>query len=306
VGFARGGFFGTIAGMSHAPQVVRGQFMGVTVPLQAARFVVLPLPYERTTSYKKGTRRGPAALLKGSLGVEVFDEELGRNTYLDGIHTRPARRLSGPAPRVFARVADEVARLAAMPGKTLFCVGGEHSLSHATIPPFLRRYPGLGVLHFDAHADLRPSYEGSRYSHACAMYPISQECRVVQVGIRSIGEDEAHLVGRGHVRTFLWHEHRDMRKLIPRVLKALPPLVYLSIDMDGFDPAVVPGVGTPQPGGYLWHEALELFRAVIAKKRVVGVDVMELCPLRDTVASELATAKLVYRLMGYLAARVRR
>jgi agmatinase len=280
--------------------------MDAGVPLAQARFVVLPLPFERTTSYKKGTRQGPAALLEGSLGVELYDEELGRLTYKDGIHTLPAMRLSGPAQRVFPRIEAEVARLAALPGKTLFCVGGEHSLSHATIPPFIRRYPGLGVLHFDAHADMRPSYEGSRYSHACAMHPISKKCRVVQVGIRSIGEEEAHLTGRGNVKTFLWHEHRDMRKLIPLVLKNLPPLVYFSIDMDGFDPAVVPGVGTPQPGGYLWHEALELFRAVIAKRCVVGVDVMELCPLKDTVASELAAAKLMYRLMGYLAVKSRR
>jgi agmatinase len=280
--------------------------MGVTAPLEKARFVVLPLPYERTTSYKKGTVQGPEALIEGSFGVEVFDEELSRRTYLEGIHTLPAMRLSGPAPQVFARIEKAVARLAAMREKTLFCVGGEHSLSHATIPPFLRLYPGLGVLHFDAHADMRPSYEGSPYSHACALYPASRKCRVVQVGIRSIGEDEAHLVGRGNVKTFPWHEHRDMDRLIPSVLKNLPPTVYLSIDMDGFDPAVIPGVGTPQPGGYLWHEALELFRTVIAKKRVVGVDVMELCPLKDTVASELATAKLIYRLMGYLALKSRR
>jgi len=283
-----------------------GRFLGVGVSLERARFVVLPLPFERTTSYKKGTKRGPAALLRGSLGVELFDEELGRQTSLGGIHTLPAMRLSGPGRKVFPRIEAEVSRIAGMPGKTLFCVGGEHSLSHATIPPFLRRYPGLGVLHFDAHADLRPQYAGSQYSHACAMYPVSKKCRVVQVGIRSVGEDEAHLVDRGNVKTFLWHEHRDMRRLIPKVLKVLPPLVYLSMDMDGFDPAVVPGVGTPQPGGYLWHEALELFRAIIKKKLVVGVDVMELCPLKDTVASELATAKLMYRLMGYLAAKPRR
>ena len=277
--------------------------MDMSVPLANARFVVLPLPFERTTSYKQGTAKGPAALLKGSLGVELYDEELGRLTYKDGIHTVPAMRISGPASKVFSRIEQEVSRLAAMPGKTLFCVGGEHSLSHATIPPFLRRYPGLGVLHFDAHADLRPSYEGSTYSHACAMHPISKECRVAQVGIRSIGEEEVHLAGRGNVRTFLWHKNRDMRRLIPQVLRVLPPLVYLSIDMDGFDPTVVPGVGTPQPGGYLWHEALSLFRAIIEAKRVVGVDVMELCPLKDTVASELATAKLMYRLMGYLAVK---
>jgi agmatinase len=282
------------------------QFMNAGVPLARARFVILPLPFERTTSYKKGTERGPAAMLEGSLGVELYDEELDRLTYKDGIHALPAMRLAGPAPKIFPRIEAEVARIAGMPGKTLFCVGGEHSLSHATIPPFIRRYPGLGVLHFDAHADLRPSYQGSAYSHACAMHPISRRNRVVQVGIRSIGEDEARFVGRGNVKTFLWHEHRDMRRLIPLVLKALPPLVYLSIDMDGFDPAVIPGAGTPQPGGYLWHEALELFRAVIRSRRVVGADVMELCPLKDTVASELATAKLIYRLMGYLAVKAAR
>ncbi len=275
--------------------------MDMGVPLERARFVILPLPFERTTSYKKGTRRGPAALLEGSLGVELYDEELRRLTYKDGIHTLPAPRLDGPAPKVFPRIEDAVSRIAAMPDKTLFCVGGEHSLSQATIPPFLRRYPGLGVLHFDAHADLRISYGGSRYSHACAMYPVSRTNRVVQVGIRSVGEDEARFVDRGRVKTFLWHEHRDMRRLIPRVLRALPPRVYLSIDVDGFDPAVIPGTGTPQPGGYLWHEALDLFRAVIRSRRVVGVDVMELSPLKDTVSSELAAAKLVYRLMGYLA-----
>ena len=280
--------------------------MGVGVSLEASRFVVLPLPFERTTSYKKGTVRGPAALLQGSLGVELFDEELGRQTYREGIHTLAPLRLRGAAPEVFPRVEAAVSRIARMPGKTLFCVGGEHTLSHATIPPFLRLHPGLGVLHFDAHADLRLSYQGSQHSHACALYPISRQCPVVQVGIRSIGEDEAHLAGTGKVSTFLWHEHRDMGRLIPRVLKLLPPVVYMSIDLDGFDPAVVPGVGTPQPGGYQWLEALDLFRAVIASRRVVGFDIMELCPLKDTVASELAAAKLMYRLMGYLAGEDRR
>jgi len=279
------------------------QFLGTQTPLNRSRFLVLPLPYERTTSYKQGTARGPAALLEGSLGLELYDEELGRLTFRDGIHVLPPAPCSGPTERVFARIEATVARLAAMPGKTLFCVGGEHSLSHATIPPFIKRYPGMGVLHFDAHADMRPDYQGSHRSHACAMYPISRQCRVVQMGIRSVGADEAHLVGRGNVKTFLWHEHRDMRALLPKVLRLLPPLVYLSIDLDGFDPSVIPGVGTPQPGGYLWHEALELFRAVIAHKTVVGVDIMELCPLKDTVASELAASKLVYRLMGYLSAR---
>ncbi|HAM34394.1 MAG TPA: agmatinase [Elusimicrobia bacterium] len=291
-----------LSALQPAGETRAGHFMGVAAPLKKARFVVLPLAYERTTSHKKGTCRGPAALLEGSLGVELFDEELGRQTYSGGIHTLRPPRLAGPAHRVFARIAATVARIAAMPDKTLFCLGGEHSLSHATIPPFLRRYPDLGVLHFDAHADMRPEYEGSPLNHACAMYPISRQCPIVQVGIRSVAEEEAHLLNRGRVSTFLWHEHRDMRRLIPQVLRRLPPTVYLSIDLDGFDPAAMPGVGTPQPGGYLWHEALALFKAVIASKKVVGAEIMELCPLQDTVSSEVAAAKLIYRLMGYLQA----
>ncbi|MDD5655715.1 MAG: agmatinase [Elusimicrobia bacterium] len=286
-----------------AGPVVRNQFMGVRAPLKDARFVVLPLPYERTTSYKTGTGRGPQALLEGSLGVELFDEELRRQTYLDGLHTLRPPRLDGPVEDCFSRVEAAVERIIGMPGKVLFCVGGEHSLSQATIPPFARRYPGLGVLHFDAHADLRDEYEGSRRNHACALYPISRSNRIVQIGIRSVAEEEAHLLDRDRVKSFLWHSHRDMRRLIPKILRLLPARVYLSIDLDGFDPAVMPGAGTPQPGGFLWHEALDVFRAVIAAKTVVGVDIMELCPLKDTVIAELTAAKLMYRLMGYLAAK---
>lgn len=286
-----------------AGEVVPGRFLGIDAPADTARFAVLLLPFERTTSYKKGTGRGPAALVDGSLGIELWDEEIGRQTYKSGIHTVALPpRPNEDATRYFPRVDAQVRRLISRPERTLFAIGGEHSLSQAVIPPFIDRYKGLSVLHFDAHADMRPTHEGSRHNHACAMYPVSRRCRVVQVGIRSIAEEEAHLLA-GNVRTFPMWENRDLRRLIPKVLKALTDTVYISIDLDGFDPAVIPGVGTPQPGGFSWFEGLDLFRAVIARKNVVGVDVMELCPLKDTVVSELAAAKLVYRLMGMLAAR---
>ena len=282
--------------------------MGVRAPLEKARFVLLPLPYERTTSYKKGTANGPSSLIEGSLGVELWDEEVALQTYTEGIHTLPAPEgaASAPAEDYFPKISAAVESVVAMRSKTLFSIGGEHSLSQAVIPPFARAYPGLSILHFDAHADMRPSYEGSPYNHACAMYPISKLCKIVQVGIRSIAEEEAHLVNAGNVLTLPIHENRDMSKLIPRVLTALSHTVYISIDLDGFDPAVIPGVGTPQPGGFSWYEGLELFRSVIAAKRVVGVDIMELCPLKDNVVSELAAAKLAYRLMGYISAQEKR
>ncbi len=292
--------------LAPAGEIVPGQFLGVGAPLPEARFAVLLLPYERSTSYKKGTKRGPQALLEGSLGLELWDEEIGRQTYREGIHTLSLPPGPSPAERYFPRVGAMVESLLSA-DRTLFAIGGEHSLSQAVIPPYIRRFQRLGrrlsVFHFDAHADMRPAYEGSPHNHACAMYPISRLCRVVQAGIRSIAEEEAHLVNAGNVITFTRHDNPDVSRLLARVLKSLTDDVYISIDLDGFDPAVIPGVGTPQPGGFSWSEGLELFRAVISAKNVVGVDVMELCPLKDTVTSELAAAKLVYRLMGMLAAK---
>jgi agmatinase len=285
-----------------AGEPVPGQFLGVTAPLKDARFAVLLLPFEKTTSHRKGTGKGPAALLAGSMGLELYDEELRAQTYRAGIHTLTLPPGRQDAAAYFPLVRREVSRLLDM-GKTVFSVGGEHSLSQATIPPHLERWPGLSVLHFDAHADLRPSYEGSAHNHACALYPASRRCPVVQVGIRSVAEEEAHLVGAGKVTTFLMHEHRDVPSLIPKVLKALTGDVYLSLDLDGFDPSVAPGVGTPQPGGFLWHEALDLLRTVVQGRRVVGADIMELCPSPNDVSSELAASKLMYRLMGWLLAR---
>ncbi|MBI5622521.1 MAG: agmatinase [Elusimicrobia bacterium] len=263
---------------------------------------MLLLPFERTTSHRKGTGQGPAALLAGSLGLELFDEELGRQTYKAGIHTMslPSGRLSAEA--YFPKVSAAVSRLLKL-GKTVFSVGGEHSLSQAIIPPHLERWPDLSVLHFDAHADLRPTYEGSPHNHACAMFPVSRLCPVTQVGIRSVGEEEAHLVGQGKVTTFFMHEHRDLKALTRKVLASLKGTVYLSLDLDGFDPSVVPGVGTPQPGGFGWYEALDLLRAVFMSRRVVGADIMELCPGKHEVSSELAASKVLYRLMGWMLAR---
>lgn len=262
---------------------------------------MLLLPFEKTTSHRKGTRLGPSRLIEGSLGLELFDEELQRQTYKAGIHTLSLPPSGRNAAGYFPKVRAEVSRLLGK-GKTVFSVGGEHSLSQATIPPHLERWPDLSILHFDAHADLRPTHEGSPFNHACALYPASRQAPVVQVGIRSVAEEEAHLVGAGKVTTFLMHEHRDIRALTKKVLRSLTNTVYLSIDLDGFDPSVVPGVGTPQPGGFLWHDTLDLLRSVVSSRKVVGVDIMELAPFSDDVSSELAASKLMYRLMGWMLA----
>ena len=166
--------------------------------------------------------------------------------------------------------------------------------------PYIEAHKNLSILHFDAHADLRETFEGTPRSHACALYPASRQVPVVQVGIRSVASEEKQYCNAGKVTTFFMHEHRDVNKLIPQVLKKLTDTVYITIDVDGFDPSVIPATGTPQPGGFGWYEALDLFRAVIQKKNIVAVDVVEACQRKADPITEFNTAKLIYRLMGYL------
>lgn len=281
------------------------KFMGLESELSSlssARFSVIPVPYEKTTSYVKGTGKGPAAVVEASSQVELWDEETGEETWLLGIHTAKAVDCRGSETAAFKRI--QAAAEAAAAAKPIpFFIGGEHSISQALIPPFLKKHPKLSVLHFDAHADLRPEYEGSTRNHACAMYPVSRVCPVVQAGIRSIGGEEKEFVNSGRVKTFPAHASRDNAKLVRDVLKALGKDVYLTIDVDGFDPSVMPATGTPQPGGFSWYDALDLFRAVCREKNVVGVDVVEVCPMKGSVLTEFNAAKLIYRLMGYLASK---
>ena len=184
-----------------------------------------------------------------------------------------------------------------------FFIGGEHSITQGLLYPFIKRHKNLSILHFDAHADLRPSYEGSAHSHACAVYPVSRTNKLVQIGIRSVGGDERKYHNAGLVKTHLMHENLDFKKLEWDILSELTDAVYLTIDVDGFDPSVMPGTGTPQPGGFMWHEAMTLFKAVCLKKKVVGVDVVEVAPIKGSPITEFNAAKLIYRLMGYLSAK---
>jgi agmatinase len=283
-------------------------FLGIPpefATLDKARFVVLPIPYERTTSYKKGTKYGPIAMIEASHQIELFDEELRTETWKAGVHTMaPVPLLERPAD-FFTSVANAVEPLVKM-GKFLVSIGGEHAITEGPLSGVQRVHRKLSVFHVDAHCDLRVSYEGSPYNHACAAQRMLNYCdKIVQVGIRSVSEDEHQFTNTKRVRTFLMHENRDVAALLPKVLEELTDTVYVSIDLDGFDPAVVPGVGTPQPGGLSWYEGLDLLRAVIREKNVVAADVVELCPLEETVISELAAAKLVYRMMGWVAAKDR-
>jgi agmatinase len=275
------------------------QFIGLKSPKgKDSIFFVLPIPYEKTTSYGKGTKNGPKAIIEASGQIETWDEELKQETYKHGIVTLPAINCKKNTERVFKEIERTVSKL---PKTSIpFFLGGEHSVSQATVSAVSKKHKNTSILHFDAHADLRPSYEGSKNNHACAMYPFRKTHKIVQIGIRSVAPEEKSFVNSGKVKTFLMHENSDVKKLIPKILKNLTDTVFLSIDVDGFDPSVIPGTGTPQPGGFLWYPALDVFREVCKKKKIVGVDIVEVAPRPNDTTSEFATAKLAYRLMGYI------
>ncbi|WP_428049942.1 agmatinase [Candidatus Avelusimicrobium caledoniensis] len=279
------------------------KFMGLeskTSSLPLCKFAVVPVPFEKTVCYGHGTAKGPAAVIEASTQIELWDEETKTETWELGINTQPAINCKGSTNTVFKNIDKTVRNL--MQYKAIpFYIGGEHTVTQALAQPYIEKYKNLSILHFDAHADLRPTFEGTPKSHACALYPASRQVKVVQVGIRSVASEEKQFCNAGNVTTYLMHEHRDIKKLIPQVLKKLTDTVYITIDVDGFDPSVIPATGTPQPGGFMWYEALDLFREVIKHKKIVAIDVVEACKRSADTITEFNVSKLIYRLMGYLA-----
>jgi len=293
-------------------------FLGVKqAPLGKARFVILPLPYDVTTSYIKGTDRGPAAILKASAQIETFDEELNQESCIrNPVHTLPIPPLDFRAkadkliPALGGYMKTLVRKLS--PKQILISLGGEHSLSYPIVSAYQSIYKNLSVLHLDAHSDLRQSYGGTKYSHACVMKRIydANVRSIVQVGIRNLTADCLKLINaprstlhaiRSKLNTHFAHTQPDYIRLSKSILANLTDRVYVTIDLDVFDPPVMPGVGTPEPGGLGWYQVLDVLRPVFQKKNVVGFDVVELCPIKGSIHSDFTAAKLIYRLMGYLA-----
>jgi len=288
---------------------VTAAFVDEAAAPEQARVVLVPVPYERTTTYHRGTAAGPAALLEASLQVELFDEETRTEPLEAGLATlEPVQTHVMPD-----RLAEQLAGICAphlQAGRIVGCLGGEHSLSLGPIQAAARRNPGLGVLQIDAHPDLRDAYEGTRYGHGCVMRRVLESAgsveRLVQVGLRAVsGEDDEVLRSEPRVRPFYAKDlaGRDRRRWIDEVVAACPEKVYLSFDLDGLDPSVIPGTGTPEPGGLGWWEALGLLRAVIEQREVVAFDIVELLPTPASTVSEFAAAKLLFKILAYLAAR---
>jgi agmatinase len=267
---------------------------------ERARFVVVPVPYDLTSTYQSGARRGPGAILEASANMELYDEELGKETYLVGIHTLPPLDADarGPAEMV-ETVRRRVARVVA-DGKIPVMLGGEHSISFGAVQAVKEVYPKISVLQLDAHADLRDAYQGTPYSHASVARRISGISPLIQAGIRSLSAEEAEFMVEGHVRSHSADFILDGGAWWEAICGNLQGDLYLTVDLDVFDPAVMPSTGTPEPGGIAWRDVLRLIREAAKRCRIRGFDVVELAPIPGMVAPDFLAAKLVYRIMGYL------
>lgn len=264
-----------------------------------ARFAVLPIPYDATTSYAVGTRDGPRAILSASQQVELYDEELGRECYSVGIATLDPLVPDVRGPAEMMRRIHAAARKVVRAGRFLISLGGEHSITAPLVQAVAGGYRKLSVLQVDAHADLRDEYQGSPHSHACVMRRVHDlGVPAVGVGIRNYSRAEAAFIRTARKPMLSARTCRTSATWIDEAVERLTDDVYVTIDIDGFDPAFAPGTGTPEPGGLDWYQVTDLLAAVAKARRIVGADVVEVRPIPGNNVTEFLAAKLVYRLIG--------
>ena len=265
-----------------------------------SKIVVISAPYEKTTSYGKGTKSGPAAILKASQIVEDYDIEAGFEPCKKlGIHTLPVLRLSNdPHGSVYKTVKKILADK-----KIPALLGGEHSISFGAIKAAKEAYPDLSVLQFDAHSDLRDAYQGDKHSHASIMRRAREMCPAVQVGIRSQDLEESLFLKKAGLGNSIFYAHEFDQSRIPAIVKQLSGNVYITFDLDALDPSIMPATGTPEPGGLLWYDTLKILKEVISSKNIVGFDVVELSPKKGMEYCDFTAAKLVYKMISYISSR---
>ncbi|MFH1310711.1 MAG: agmatinase [Candidatus Omnitrophota bacterium] len=265
--------------------------------IENANIVILPVPYDKTSTWIKGADKGPLALIKASSALELYDIETDFEVYKKGIYTCPPLSVDNLPKKMVTKVKVEVSKLLGM-DKFVVTFGGEHSVSIGSISAHSKKYKNLSVLQLDAHADLREQYEGTRYNHACVAARIKEMCPVVQVGIRSMCVDEKYSLATGNV--FLAEEIIKKDNWIKEINRKLSNDVYVTIDIDVFDPSVMPSTGTPEPGGLDWYQVTKLLKSVTEYKNVVGFDIVELCPISQNKAPDFLAAKLCYKFLSYV------
>jgi agmatinase len=261
---------------------------------QDSKIVVLPVPFDKTSSWIKGSDKGPYAIIDASRNVELYDIETNSEIYKLGIFTSDDV-LANTSKEMIELVSDMVS-VFLEDGKFVVTLGGEHTVSIAPIKAYSDRFEDLSVLHLDAHSDMRDEYLGDPYSHASAMSRVAEFVdNIISVGIRSMDSCELPRIDRS--RMFFAHRIVNSDEWMDEVVEKLSDNVYISIDLDVFDPSIMPSTGTPEPGGLDWYKVIRLMDKVAQKKRVVGFDVVELCP-SSYKASDFLASKLVYRILS--------
>lgn len=276
---------------------------------ESAGALVLPIPYEATTSYVRGTERGPAAILAASSQIEHFDEIHRDEPCRRGVHTLPPLDCRGAPDEIVGRIERELGSLGSEDVFVL-SLGGEHTISVGAVEGIARNVADLTVVMIDAHADLRDRYEGSPLSHACVARRIAERHPIVQVGVRSLSAGESAFIEESGITTifastiaserFAARGDRARPAWIDVALRGIETeAVYLTFDLDGLDPSIMPAVGTPEPGGLVWYETLALIEALFERKTVLAADLVELCPIPGMVAPDFLAARLAYKIVGH-------
>jgi agmatinase len=264
--------------------------------LETAKVVLIPVPYDGTSTWGKGADKGPKAFLEASENMEMYDIETATEVYEQGIHlTAPVTENSSPEAMV--NEVHKITKDFIKRNKFVTLFGGEHSISIGSIRAFNECFDNLTVLHIDAHADLRESYDGTKYNHACAVHEASQTTNLIQVGIRSMDAIEKTFMDEE--KTFFAHDMVNDEYWIDKVVEACTDTIFITFDLDVLDPSIMPSTGTPEPGGLLWYETLEFLKQVFTEKNVVGFDIVELCPNEADKSSDFLAAKLYYKMLGY-------
>ena len=263
---------------------------------ETAKVVIVPVPYDGTSTWLKGADKGPQALLEASANMEVYDVETDSEVHKIGIHTMPSVTENSTPEDMVEAVCERVKELLKKK-KFPVVIGGEHSVSIGAIKAFAGHFNDITILQFDAHADLRQEYEGSKYNHACVMARAKEVAPIVQVGIRSMSVEEREDIQPERVfYAYNIHEHKTW---MFELLNKLSRNVYITIDLDVLDPSIMPSTGTPEPGGLSWYQLLEILKVVSEQVNIVGFDITELRPLKENKAPDFLASKLIYTLLTY-------
>ncbi|MFI1773173.1 agmatinase [Thalassobellus citreus] len=264
--------------------------------LERAKIVLIPVPYDGTSTWQKGADKGPDAFLDASENMELYDIETGTEVYQQGVFLADAVT-EDASPEAMVEAVHKATKKYIKKNKFVTVFGGEHSISIGTIRAFNEMYPSLTVLHIDAHADLRKEYDGSTCNHACAVYEASQTTNLIQVGIRSMDIMEKTVMDEE--KTYFAHDMAVDDTWMDSAIDQMTDNVFITFDLDAFDPSIMPSTGTPEPGGLLWYETLDFLKQVFAEKNVVGFDIVELCPNKKEKSSDFLAAKLYYKMLSY-------